>query len=190
MKLKQLPSDFIVEELPSLVFSQEKQAKQIFLLEKQEIDTFGAIRLLSRKTGVPLREIGYAGLKDKHAIARQYVSFPAHCDVQEIKTRELHLRCIGYYPKKIKIGDLKGNRFQITVRDLSMNEMESIRERTPYLPLYGVPNYFDSQRFGSVFDNTFIVKYIMKKEYEHAVKLFLTRYLKSEPKQIKDEKRR
>jgi tRNA pseudouridine13 synthase len=63
-------------------------------------------------------------------------------------------------------------------------------QRADTIPTSGVPNYFDSQRFGSVIDTTFIGKDVVLKKYEHAVKQYLTSYQKSEPKKIKDEKRR
>jgi tRNA pseudouridine13 synthase len=190
MKLKQLPADFMVEELPGVEISQEKDEHMVFLLEKQGIDTFDAIRLLARKFRLSLFEIGYAGLKDKHALARQYVSIPTQYHVQDIRMESLSLRCVGYSRKKIKIGDLNGNRFVITVRDVMENQLPEVCRRAETVPSCGVPNYFDSQRFGSVIDGTFIGKLVVQKQYEAAVKQYLTAYQKSESKKIKDEKRK
>src|SRR4030042_2243974 len=92
--------------------------------------------------------------------------------------------------KKIKTGDLKGNRFTITVRNIQKGDTPGFYSRAKTIPEIGVPNYFDSQRFGSVIHNEFIGKYLIKKNYEQAVKIFLTKYLKSERKKIKDEKRK
>ena len=189
MKLKQLSTDFIVEEIPSIETSQEKDEHAIFLLEKKEIDTFEAIRLISKKLRVPLFEIGYAGLKDRHALAKQYISIPTHYKVMDTKIDTLNIQLVGYNRKKIKIGDLNGNKFTITVRDVKENELDNVSKRAKTISCCGVPNYFDSQRFGSVIGNEFIAKYVIKKEYEQAVKRYLTAYLKSEPKKIKDEKR-
>lgn len=190
MKLKQTPRDFIVDEIPSIAFSSEKQSHAVYLLEKQELDTFDALRFCAKKLHVPLFEIGYAGLKDKHALTRQYVSFPAHHIIPQVSSENLRLTFVGYHQKKIKTGDLKGNRFSITVRDIKQSELDGIEKRAQMIPLFGVPNYFDSQRFGSAIDNEFIIKHVMAKNYEQAVKIFLTKYLKSERKNIKDEKRK
>jgi len=189
MKLKQLPSDFLVEEISSIQVSQQRKPHSIFIMAKRELDTFDAIRLLSRKTTIPLYEIGYAGLKDKHAVTRQYISIPSHYLIQFQNTERLSLFFVGYHNKKIKIGDLKGNKFDIVVRDIRHNKIDRIYEKMKCVSLFGVPNYFDSQRFGSVFNNEFIGKYLIKKKYEDAVKIFLTRYLKSESKHMKNEKR-
>ena len=190
MKLKQLPADFIVEEIPDVSFGQDKDEHAIFLLEKQEIDTFEAVRRIAKRLRISLFEIGYAGLKDKHAMARQYVSIPTKYNVQGLKMDALVLTLVGYSRKKIKIGDLVGNRFTIVVRDIEEKELADISQRADEIVNFGVPNYFDSQRFGSVIDHSFIGKDVVLRQYDHAVKQYLTAYQKSEPKKIKDSKRK
>jgi len=190
MKLKQLPTDFIVQEIPDYTMSPQKDQHTIFLLQKQEVDTFDAIRRIAQRLRISLFEIGYAGLKDKHALARQYVSIPTKYNVQNLKLDSVVLTFVGYSQKKIKIGDLVGNRFIITARDIQRDELASIALRAKSIATSGVPNYFDSQRFGSVIDKIFIGKEVVLKNYEKAVKQYLTAYQKSEPKKIKNEKRR
>ncbi|DAC73117.1 MAG TPA: tRNA pseudouridine(13) synthase TruD [Thermoplasmata archaeon] len=190
MKLKQQPADFMVEELPGFEASTEKDEHTVFLLEKQEIDTFDAIRRIAQRIRISLFEIGYAGLKDKHALARQYISIPTRYNVQGLKMDLLVLTLVGYSRKKIKVGDLKGNRFTIMVRDVEEKKLADIALKAETISTSGVPNYFDSQRFGSVIDNTFIGKDVILKKYEKAVKQYLTSYQKSEPKKIKDDKRK
>jgi len=190
MKLKQQPADFMVEELPGFEVSTEKDEHTVFLLEKQEIDTFDAIRRIAQRIRISLFEIGYAGLKDKHALARQYISIPTRYNVQGLKMDLLVLTLVGYSRKKIKVGDLKGNRFTIMVRDVEEKKLADIALKAETISTSGVPNYFDSQRFGSVIDNTFIGKDVILKKYEKAVKQYLTSYQKSEPKKIKDDKRK
>jgi tRNA pseudouridine13 synthase len=189
MKLKQQPSDFFVEEITNISVSMDKKAHSIFIMNKTEIDTFDAIHKISKKIKVPLFEIGYAGLKDKHAITKQYISIPTKYNVEKFNLNKLSLNFLGYRNTKIKTGDLKGNKFSITVRDIRHNTIDKINEKIKSISLFGIPNYFDSQRFGSTFKNEFIGKHLIKKNYEIAVKIFLTRYLKSENKNIKNEKR-
>lgn len=190
MKLKQLPADFIVEEIPDYTVSSEKDEHTVFSLEKQQVDTFDAVRRIAQRLHISLFEIGYAGLKDKHAVARQYISIPTKYNVQGLKMDSLVLSLVGYNRKKIKIGDLIGNRFMITARDIQEDELADISFRARDIASSGVPNYFDSQRFGSVIDSVFIGKEVVLKHYEKAVKQYLTAYQKSESKKIKDEKRR
>jgi len=190
MKLKQKPYDFIVEELPVIEISKEKKENAIFILEKLDMDTFEALRLIAKNFHVSLFEIGYAGLKDKHGVTKQYISIPVKYNITSKIIGNIKLEFIGYNNKKIKIGDLKGNRFTITARNIQKGVTPGFYSRAKTVSEIGVPNYFDSQRFGSVIHNEFIAKYIIKKNYEQAVKIFLTKYLKSERKKIKDEKRK
>lgn len=190
MKLKQQSRDFIVEEIPNYPISSEKDEHTIFILQKQEVDTFDAVRRIAQRLRLPLFDIGYAGLKDKHALTRQYISIPTRYNVQDQTVETIILTFVGYSRKKIKIGDLSQNRFTIIARDIQENQLAGISERATTLSSSGMPNYFDSQRFGSVIDKVFIGKEVVLKHYETAVKQYLTAYQKSETKTIKDEKRR
>jgi tRNA pseudouridine13 synthase len=182
MKIKQLPTDFIVEEIPSIEISKEKKEHSIFILEKQEMDTFEALRLIAKNLRISLFEIGYAGLKDKHGLTKQYISIPSKYNIKNKEIKNLKLEFIGYNNKKIKTGDLKGNKFTITVRNIQKGETPGIYSRAKTISEYGVPNYFDSQRFGSVIHNEFIARYMIKNQYEQAMKIFLTKYSKKEKK--------
>ncbi|RLF29261.1 MAG: tRNA pseudouridine(13) synthase TruD [Thermoplasmata archaeon] len=190
MKLKQKPSDFIVEEIPNFNILSDKDDYKIFLMEKKEIDTFDSIEIISKKLRIPRSQIGFAGLKDKHGITKQYISLPAKYNTTTLKYKEkIRIEHVGYLNRKIKIGDLHGNIFTITARDIKQEELQDIYSRASSIPKIGVPNYFDSQRFRSVIDKHFIAKYILQKNYEQAVKIFLTKYIKSEKRTIKEEKR-
>ena len=190
MKLKQTPYDFVVEEIPNIDIFKEKKEHAIFILEKQEMDTFEALRLISNNFLISLFEIGYAGLKDKHGLTKQYISIPTKYNITSKKIEKIKLEFVGYCNKKIKIGDLKGNKFIITVRNIQKGDTPGIYSRAKTISEIGVPNYFDSQRFGSVIHKEFIARYLIQKNYEQAVKIFLTKYLKKERKKIKDEKRK
>ena len=190
MKLKQTPYDFVVEELPNIDIFKEKKEHAIFILEKQEMDTFEALRLISNNLLISLFEIGYAGLKDKHGLTKQYISIPTKYNITSKKIEKIKLEFVGYCNKKIKIGNLKGNKFTITVRNIQKGDTPGIYSRAKTISEIGVPNYFDSQRFGSVIHKEFIARYLIQKNYEQAVKIFLTKYLKKERKKIKDEKRK
>lgn len=189
MKIKQQPSDFIVEEIATINFSKEKDKHQIFLMEKRDIDTFGALNIISTYFDIPIHKIGYAGLKDKHALTRQYVSIPSNffIDWSQLTSPILHFR--GYYYRKLHVGDLKGNKFTIIARNLTKKKIKQLARTSTSVQQNGVPNYFDSQRFGSVIHNEFIMRYIIQNNFERAMKIFLTLYEKYERKAIKDDKR-
>lgn len=187
MKLKQLPEDFKVEEISDFDVLSQGQFK-LYLLEKKSLETFALLGLISQQNKIPLQKIGLAGLKDKHAVTKQYLTIPSEYEIKALKEKNFSLSFVGFVEKEIKSGDLLGNKFEITVRDIKKGEIDGIRQKSTTINL-GVPNYFDSQRFGSVIFGQFIAKFLMKKNYEAAVKIYLTKYTKFENRMIKDEKR-
>ena len=201
MKLKQLEEDFIVEEtIDSLNISEKKSNYLVFTLEKKGIETFTLLKLISRKYRINTKDFGIAGLKDKHALTRQYLTIPVkyygHTEKFRPKLEEKNysLKFLGFTDKKLSIGDHEYNKFTITVRDIKRRELEEIRKKCDEVEESGVPNYFDSQRFGSVgFDKKtnrflFIEKFVMKRDYETAVKIFLTSSQKTESREMKKSK--
>src|SRR3989338_7277845 len=174
MKLRQIPDDFIVEELPSFNWK-ERGKYAIYRLEKTGMTTFAAEKVLANHLGVPFQKIGFAGLKDTHARTVQYFSADTADAKKGVFTeRNVKSELAGFLDKQLRTGDLAGNRFTITVRDLSKKEADTAIANKDRL-LKGVPNYFDSQRFGSLKGvNGFIAKDILKGNYEAAVKKIIT----------------
>ena len=189
MKLKQLPDDFKVEEISELGISKEKREYKAYLLEKKGIETFSLISYLSRRNRIPYKEFGIAGLKDRHAITKQHFTIPSKYSIGTLHEKDFGITPLGYTDKRLKLGDLKGNNFEIIVRDIKKGELEGISQKSKSIEAIGVPNYFDSQRFGSVIGNEFIAKHLIKRNYEKAVKIYLTAYTKFESSKAKQEKR-
>ena len=189
MKLKQLAEDFRVEEINELSLSKDKKGYKAYLLEKRGIETFSLISYLSRKNRIPIKEFGIAGLKDRHAITRQYFTIPSKYNIGTLHEKGFDMTFLGYTDKRLKLGDLKGNKFEIIARDIKKGELEGIIQKSKSIEQIGVPNYFDSQRFGSVIGNEFIARCLIKQDYEKAVKIYLTAYSKFESSKVKQEKR-
>lgn len=129
-------------------------------------------------------------MKDKHAVTKQYLTIPSRYELGTKPEKNMRLSFLGYIDRGLKLGDLEGNRFEITVRDLRKGEIDGPLQKSAGISGIGVPNYFDSQRFGSVINKEFIAKWLMKKDYEKAVRIFLTSTTKFESKASKDEKKR
>jgi tRNA pseudouridine13 synthase len=187
MKLRQLPEDFIVEEKNDIHLL-DKGPYKLFILEKKGMETFALLSYLSKQNNIPIKELGIAGLKDKHAMTRQYLTIPAKYELNTKNEKNFSLKFKGFAANALDTGDLFGNRFEITVRALRKGELDRIYERAKTIST-GVPNYFDSQRFGSVINNEFIAKYLVKKQYDKAVKIFLTGCSKFESQILKQQKR-
>lgn len=181
MKYRQKPSDFIVEEIANhniLNIDNPDANYKLYLLTKENIETFSLIEKLSSENNIPKIEIGFAGLKDTHAITKQYISIPKKYDL-----KSSNVKFLGYISEKIKLGNLQGNRFILTINELTKSEIDEMYEYSKYIN-DGIINYFDSQRFGSVIKNKFIGKYLIQKKYEEAVKIYLTNYVESENRNI------
>lgn len=189
MKLKQLPEDFKVEELNELEISKSEKPYKVYLLEKKSMETFSLLSYLAKKNNIPVSEFGIAGLKDKHAITKQYFTLPSKYDLKTLQEKNFRITFLGYVNEKLKLGNLTGNKFEITVRDVKKGELEGVAQKAETIEKMGVPNYFDSQRFGSVINQEFIAKYLIKRDYEKAVKTYLTFYTKFESNKVKEEKK-
>lgn len=189
MKLKQSHNDFKVEEVSDLTISKEPKKYKLYLLEKRGMETFYLLSYLAKENNIPVTEFGIAGLKDKHAITRQYMTIPEGRELKTLHERGFDLELLGYTDERLEIGSLIGNRFTITVRNVKKGEIDGIYFKAREVEKSGVPNYFDSQRFGSVINNNFVVKYAVRGDYEKAVKTYMTQFTKSEPSRVKNEKR-
>src|SRR3989338_5285007 len=189
MKLKQLPEDFRVEELSSIDISQEKKGFKVYSLEKKGMETFSLLAYLSKKNNIPLRDFRIAGLKDRHAITNQKFTIPSKYSINTLIEPNFKITFLGYSNEPMKLGNLKANRFEIVVRAVEKGSLEGIKIKANALKEFGVPNYFDSQRFGSVINNKFVLRHILKKDYESALKIYLTEFSKHESRKFKDEKR-
>ena len=188
MKLRQTIEDFKVEEVNT--FSLQDAGKyKLYLLEKRGMESFALLAYLSRENKIPNSSFGIAGLKDKHAVTRQYLTVPSEYEIKTLNEKNFNINFLGFVKSAVKIGDLAGNRFEITARDIKKDEIPGMDKKALSLKTMGVPNYFDSQRFGSVIKNKFIARSVVKKDYEEAVRLFLTGYTRHEKASVKQEKR-
>ena len=148
--LKRLNADFIVTELPLQPPCGE--GEHIWLdVEKNGANTAFVAQQLADAAGVPERDVGYAGLKDRHAITRQW--FSIHLpkgdtpDLTRLQHPEFKVLGQSRHLKKLRAGDLQGNRFRIVLRDVT-GDRDAIERNLQAVASHGVPNYFGAQRFG------------------------------------------
>jgi tRNA pseudouridine13 synthase len=116
-------------------------------VEKRGLTTRDLVLALLRE-GLKEREIGVAGLKDKYAVTRQWLSVPnRHAAAFEALEglEGVTLLETSRHRNKLGIGHLRGNRFSIRVREGDAVRASAVLER---LAAQGVPNYFGPQRFG------------------------------------------
>jgi tRNA pseudouridine13 synthase len=145
--------DFVVDEVPA--FSPSGGGAHLWVqLEKRGWTTPDAIRAIARAAGVPEREVGSAGMKDKHAVTRQWLSLPSATDPGAWQLPEgLMLIAQTRHDKKLRTGQQKGNHFRIRLVGIEPESLERAQEICAELLTRGLPNYFGAQRFGRGGDN-------------------------------------
>jgi tRNA pseudouridine13 synthase len=142
-------ADFHVEE--RLGFAPDGgEAHRLLLVEKAGANTLFVARALAVRAGMPAANIGFAGQKDRRAIARQWFSVPASRDTASfVGYSGDGFRVLAEHPhsRKLRRGALAGNKFHIRVRGLQ-GDAKTIDARIAHLATAGVPNYYGLQRFG------------------------------------------
>ncbi len=187
-RIKQRIEDFKVEEIPIEVKSGDEYT--IFWMEKFNWDTHRALREIAKRLHVSSKRLGIAGTKDKRAVTKQRVSAwkiePEQ--MEKIKIRDIKLYGFEKSDEKLNLGDLKGNKFTIIIRDIDLNrkEVENRIEKTKQELKNGIPNIFGPQRFGEVRIITHLVgKEMLKGNFEEAVKIYLAKVFEREPEDSK-----
>jgi tRNA pseudouridine13 synthase len=173
MKIKTKPEDFVVSEVAD-ISPEAKGDFALYLLKKNNITTWEALGRLAKQLHIPLSRVGYGGLKDKRAVSHQYITI-YQGPKKDLKFDRFELIYLGQTSKPMDQSKLLGNRFEITVRDVEVSD-KALEEEVERAKKYGVPNYFDEQRFGSVKGAKkpeFAAKYIIKGDYERALYLAL-----------------
>lgn len=153
--LKHLNEDFIVTELPLQLPS--GAGEHIWLdVEKNGANTAFVAQQLAAAAGVKEWDVGYAGLKDRYAITRQWFSIylpkGEAPDLTQLQHPEFKVLSQSRHVKKLRPGDLQGNRFRIVLRELT-GDRDAIEANLQAVASKGVPNYFGAQRFGHDGDN-------------------------------------
>lgn len=149
-RLRTAAEDFAVEE--QLGFEPDGDGAHLLLkVRKRGANTEWVARMLARHAGAAVRDIGFAGLKDRHAIAEQWFSVPVGAAQPEswleLNNAEFAVLAVHRHRRKLRRGALAGNRFRIRVRELQ-GELQAIAARVEVIRSRGVPNYFGIQRFG------------------------------------------
>lgn len=161
-KIKQLPEDFIVDEVSDISLV-DNGKYLIFRLHKTNTNTETALQLIARALNIDRKNIGSAGNKDKLAVTTQNISIRGATKEKVLSLRfdNFNLSFLGCLNEPLSLGDLKGNHFDITIRNLS----SSPKNKTKMI------NYFGTQRFS--INNADIGKAIIKKDFKKAIDLIL-----------------
>lgn len=173
---KRSAEDFVVHE--QLGFSPSGEGEHLFVeIEKRGMNTQWACKLLAETCGVRERDISHSGLKDRHAVTRQWLSvwLPGKTDpdLSALNTDELQVLNASRHHKKLRIGTHKANDFIIRLHQLS--DVDQAQQALTTLAQQGFANTFGDQRFGrdqhnlTVFDAVLAGKRMKKPRQSMAI---------------------
>lgn len=177
MKIKSKPEDFIVDEIAPMDLSDRGQYA-FFRLRKSGFNTANAVKIVAKELRVTLDSISYCGNKDRHARTSQLISIENFSLPENIEWESLSLEFLGYSNRPAGPDLIQGNQFKITVRDLEVEQVKQAMGEIEEVKKTGLPNYFDDQRFRSYdLKQGFLAEKLIKKEFNGALKVYLTREL-------------
>jgi len=142
--LRAATGDFEVTE--SLDFEPSGTGEHLYVyVEKRGITTAVAQRRLATACGVPRNDVSYAGMKDRHAVARQWFSVRRPACEPDVSGPDIRVLRSARHTRKLRRGELRANGFRIRVRRVR-GDVEAHLAR---VRACGAPNYFGPQRFGA-----------------------------------------
>jgi len=187
MRLKQIPEDFQVEELIELPLTEEG-AYTYYRIRKIGIATLAVQNDLAERLKVTPSGLVFPALKDRHAVAVQYVSVRKR-GPETVKGEGYIARQVGRGSRALRPSDLRGNRFTLVVRAIAPGLGKALADALLKLQSYGLPNYFDDQRFGSLTARGFIGKEILKRDAEAVLRMYLAEPMVGDPRNVREFKR-
>jgi len=149
-RIRSAPEDFFVEELPG--FEPSGEGEHLLLtVEKRGMNTAFAAKRIAAWAGIAEMGVGYAGLKDRHAVTRQ--RFSVHLprkvapDLGALANDDFKVVDSTWHSRKLPRGALAGNRFELVLREVG-GDADAVEARLREVAAHGLPNWFGEQRFG------------------------------------------
>ncbi|MFH1455363.1 MAG: tRNA pseudouridine(13) synthase TruD [archaeon] len=158
-KIKQQPEDFIVNEMIDLDIS---PGPYLYCeIEKRNWNTMSLAKKLAKELRIKEKEVGFAGSKDKKAVTTQFFSFlkVSKDMISKLQIPDVKIKVLGYGKERLSLGDLKANKFIITIRNLDKVFKGVVTE---------MKNYFGEQRFGVEGKNHIIGKLLLQNKFKEA----------------------
>ena len=172
-KLRASPEDFVVEEIPKPFTGSGPYL--ICTVTRRSWEHQHAIHEIAKRLGISRKRIGWAGTKDRNAVAKHYISlYKVEADqVLALSFRDMAVEPVGRHQFGLSLGDLEGNRFIISIRGCDSGNLANLPGITETVQA-GIPNYFGLQRFGAQKPVTHRVgSAILRGEYREAVDIYI-----------------
>lgn len=173
MHIKQKSEDFKVEEVTAWTGGKIGDFA-FYRLEKRGWTTPDAQQIIQRRWKLDRRRFAFGGLKDRHGETAQYLTI-YRGPQRKLTHPNLQVTYLGQVNEAYASEHIEANRFAITVRALSDDEIGPALRSLEEVRTAGVPNYYDDQRFGSVaHGGSFVAQQIILGDYEAALQTALT----------------
>lgn len=181
-RLRERPEDFLVDEIPAYEPSGRDRGTAgvehfAMLVQKTSLSTAEMVDVIARHFDVRRTDVGYAGLKDKHAITRQMITVHAPGrkleDFPMLRHEKVAILWADYHANKLKPGHLKGNRFSIRIRGVHFSKVREAKRVLDRLEQLGVPNRVGEQRFGLLQNNQHVGAALIAGDFDRVVSLIL-----------------
>lgn len=195
-RLRSEVQDFVVEEL---VLDQRYEGGRYLIVEVEKADweTHHLVRDLSRQLQISQKRFSWAGTKDKNAITRQRMSIYGLEEGELVRANlpGVNIRVLGRSNRGISLGDLRGNRFAVRIREIDLDDADAARRLEAITgeigALGGLPNYFGVQRFGEVRPVTHLVgEALVRGDPEGAAMTYLALPFPGEPESTRAARER
>lgn len=193
-RLRRAPEDFVVDELSIMPPEDPNGRYTIARVWHRNWEANRLVRRLASNLGMSRAKIGFAGTKDGRSVATQLMSFDAPIEaVRAIAIPDVRILDAYRSNRRIEIGDLIGNRFEIVVSEMRLDVdarevVASVRERLDSIG--GFPNFFGVQRFGVTRPVTHMVgKDLVRGDFERAVMRYVASPAEDEDSEANDARR-
>ena len=158
-RLRATADDFEVEEVPAYAPTGEGDHVWVWI-EKRGVTTPAAAAIVARAARAPVRDVGWAGMKDRHAVTRQWLSLPPPTRPEEVEGLDadgVRVLAVTRHRNKLRTGHLSGNRFALVLRDVDGGADVALPRAQAVLAALTTPagafNWYGEQRFGRDGDN-------------------------------------
>ena len=177
--IRSSPEDFIVEEILSNglyasyppKFPEIKKGRySLYLLERRDIDLFICLNQIANHFSISRDKISFAGIKDKRAVSRQFISIK-YGPKRNIERENFKLLYLTRFNRKLSPRYLVGNRFTVRIRNCDISQGKKLIEK---IRKDGFPNFFGYQRFGAFRPiNHWVGYYLIKRKFGKATLLLI-----------------
>jgi len=184
MRVKELPEDFVVQETLSTALA-NRGRYAVYRVRKQAMTTLALQNQLARVLGVANSAVQFPALKDKQAVTVQFGTVRA-AGPRQVEGRRFFAERVGWLNRPLSPGDVAGNRFSVVLRDLDAEEVAHVMARLEEMARWGLPNYFDEQRFGSrLTGGDFPGRLILRRDEEGALRAHLAGQQRGDRPQVR-----